>query len=247
MKKTLTRILVIITVIGLALTACDDGRKPSSGGGGTGCTHTWGNDVVTPPTCETAGYTTQTCSVCSETQKINPTAATGHTWQWLITTFPTDTDDGEETRTCSLCDEFEKKPLTFATFKTYFYGTWESPNNRIREITETKFIYDAPDFYNMYFEIDYLPVTVIENTNNATKDDFPIGLMFKGTISNLSSTWTSSETAIVITNHETGSNVSLMSDGGTLAQILYLNVDKGSISNNGNVGNNIFTKQEGGQ
>ena len=61
-----------------------------------GHTHTWGSDVITAATCVAAGYTTQTCSDCSATQKINPTAALGHNWNW--TTYNSSTGNVSCTR-----------------------------------------------------------------------------------------------------------------------------------------------------
>jgi len=42
-------------------------------------THTYGDGVVTAPTCTEAGYTTYTCSVCGYKNKTDEVAATGHT------------------------------------------------------------------------------------------------------------------------------------------------------------------------
>ena len=41
--------------------------------------HTYGEGVVTAPTCTEAGYTTYTCSVCGYKNKTDEVAATGHT------------------------------------------------------------------------------------------------------------------------------------------------------------------------
>ena len=46
--------------------------------------HNWGNAVVTPPTCTTGGFTTETCSHCGDTHQINPTPATGHTFNQQV-------------------------------------------------------------------------------------------------------------------------------------------------------------------
>jgi len=102
MKKTMlwSKVVIslaIVTVFAFVFTTCKDDVEDLK------CPpHTWGNDVVTAPTCAD-GYTTQTCSVCSETQQINPTAGTGqHTWGGDVVISPT-CADGYTTQTCSIC------------------------------------------------------------------------------------------------------------------------------------------------
>jgi len=57
--------------------------------------------VVTPPTCEDAGYTTCTCSICGKSYVDHEVAALGHSYNdGEITTAPTCTENGVKTFTC---------------------------------------------------------------------------------------------------------------------------------------------------
>ena len=67
--------------------------------GATICTHTY-DKVVTAPTCESAGYTTYTCSACGDTYTDDATEALGHNYVETVTTEATCTTDGEKTYTC---------------------------------------------------------------------------------------------------------------------------------------------------
>jgi hypothetical protein len=109
-KIILVKIFAILAIIGLIFTACDNGNGDKCANG-----HTWSGDVDTPPTCETAGYTTQTCLECEETQQINSTQATGHTWSNHVVTPPTCGVDGFTTQTCSECDDTRQINPTSAT------------------------------------------------------------------------------------------------------------------------------------
>ena len=69
-------------------------------------------DEVTAPTCTEAGYTTHTCTVCSEHYDDTEVAALGHDFgEWIVTKEPTCTSKGEETRYCSRCDEYETREV----------------------------------------------------------------------------------------------------------------------------------------
>ncbi len=58
--------------------------------------------VVTPPTCTEKGYTTYTCSRCTDSYVDDYVDALGHTWNsGEITTEPTCTDKGVKTYTCT--------------------------------------------------------------------------------------------------------------------------------------------------
>ena len=60
-------------------------------------------DVVTPPTCTEAGYTTHTCS-CGDTHKDSYVAALGHKWDaGKVVKEPTATENGEKLYTCTVC------------------------------------------------------------------------------------------------------------------------------------------------
>ena len=60
--------------------------------------------IVTPATCTTAGYTTHTCSTCSETYTVDGVPATGHTYTSAITTPATCSATGVKIYTCSGCN-----------------------------------------------------------------------------------------------------------------------------------------------
>ena len=62
------------------------------------------NAVVTAPTCTEAGYTTHTCSRCSDSYVDTYTDALGHSWNsGVVTTAPTCTAKGVKTYTCTVC------------------------------------------------------------------------------------------------------------------------------------------------
>ena len=58
---------------------------------------------VTAPTCTEQGYTTHTCSRCSDSYKDTYTNATGHSYTSKVTTAATCTNAGVKTYTCSKC------------------------------------------------------------------------------------------------------------------------------------------------
>ena len=56
---------------------------------------------VTSPSCESAGYTTYTCSVCGYSYKGDPVSALGHDYsEWKTVRSATCEEDGEECRFC---------------------------------------------------------------------------------------------------------------------------------------------------
>ena len=58
--------------------------------------------VITAPTCTEQGYTTQTCSVCGDTQQVNMVPAKGHSWSaWVTTVKATCTKTGTRVRFCN--------------------------------------------------------------------------------------------------------------------------------------------------
>ena len=64
------------------------------------------NAVVTDPDCENAGYTTYTCSACSDSYISNETAALGHTEKTVTGKAPTCTENGlTDGKICSTCGE----------------------------------------------------------------------------------------------------------------------------------------------
>ena len=96
-------------------------------GGGTWTTHTptvhehTYTENVTAPTCETAGYTTYTCS-CGDTYKGNDVAALGHDYstEWTVDVPATCTEAGSKSHHCSRCDS--KSDVTEITAIGHRYG-----------------------------------------------------------------------------------------------------------------------------
>ncbi|MBO5439377.1 MAG: hypothetical protein J6A53_01820 [Clostridia bacterium] len=72
------------------------------------------SSVVTEPTCEAAGYTTYTCSVCSDTYVADEVAATGHNYAESARVESTCTTAGSVTYTCSACGDSYKEALELA-------------------------------------------------------------------------------------------------------------------------------------
>ena len=69
--------------------------------------HVW-NSVVTPPTCELEGYTTDTCTVCDIVRISDVQPATGHSWVDGKTVAPTCKEDGYTLQTCTACKAQQK-------------------------------------------------------------------------------------------------------------------------------------------
>ena len=62
--------------------------------------------VVTEPTCTEMGYTTYTCSRCSDTYKGDYTDAAGHKpGDWIIDQEPTTDSEGSKHKECEVCGE----------------------------------------------------------------------------------------------------------------------------------------------
>jgi len=59
--------------------------------------------TVTAPTCDAQGYTTYTCSRCSDSYKDSYTNASGHSYTYKATKNPTTSATGTLTGTCSRC------------------------------------------------------------------------------------------------------------------------------------------------
>ena len=71
------------------------------------CEHTYDDGVVTAPTCTEDGYTTQTCSLCGSTTKVEIVPALGHSYAETSRTDATCTEAGSITNTCSVCGSTE--------------------------------------------------------------------------------------------------------------------------------------------
>ncbi|MDD6644322.1 MAG: hypothetical protein PUF80_08890, partial [Firmicutes bacterium] len=74
--------------------------------GGTSCEHNWVAGTAVAPTCEAAGYTPYTCSLCDATKKEAGDPALGHDWvaDAANSEDPTCTAAGVNAFACSRCD-----------------------------------------------------------------------------------------------------------------------------------------------
>lgn len=89
------------------------------------CEHSY-TSVVTAPTCTDKGYTTYTCSKCSDSYKDTYTNALGHTWDnGVVTEAPTCTKNGVNTYTCETCKN-QKTETIKATGHDYEDGIYGS-------------------------------------------------------------------------------------------------------------------------
>ena len=70
-------------------------------------------EEVTEPTCTEMGYTTYTCSRCSDTYKGDYTDAAGHKpGDWIIDQEPTTDSEGSRHKECEVCGEkLEEEPI----------------------------------------------------------------------------------------------------------------------------------------
>ena len=60
--------------------------------------------IVTAPTCDSEGYITYTCSVCSDSYVADNVSALGHSYNSVVTD-PTCENDGYTTFTCTICKD----------------------------------------------------------------------------------------------------------------------------------------------
>jgi len=68
--------------------------------------HSFGEGVVTEPTCGGVGYTSYTCENCGEVKTDNEVPALQHTYgEWTETLAPTCTEAGLKEKVCSVCHD----------------------------------------------------------------------------------------------------------------------------------------------
>lgn len=93
------------------------------------CEHSWGEGVVTDPTCTEDGYTTYTCSACGQTKIDNVVTANGeHSYDdGVVTKAPTCGEDGEMTYTCSACGESYTEAIDATGEHSWTDATMEAP------------------------------------------------------------------------------------------------------------------------
>lgn len=100
--------------------------EPFTYGNPGGCSHSY-SAAVTPPTCESSGYTTYTCSKCGDSYTGNTVSALGHDYCVLLVTAPTCTSQGFTTYVCSNCDI--RYTDDYVDPIGHQYGDWYRPGN----------------------------------------------------------------------------------------------------------------------
>ena len=111
---------------GVKCSACGEILTAQTEIAATGHSYT---SVVTAPTCDTDGYTTYTCTVCTHSYTADVTAKTGHSYTSVVTA-PTCTAKGYITYTCTTCS-------TTLSEKTEIAPTGHSYNSTVTAPTCT--------------------------------------------------------------------------------------------------------------
>lgn len=146
--------------------------------------HTYGSLMIRPVTCEVAGYTYHSCTVCGHTEKVEDFEATGHTfgdWEkhdaaqhrricacgkveyedhaWdegKIITAATHLTEGEIDHTCTVCGALKREVIPKTTKHTF--GAWEKYNEsqyrRTCECGEVEYDYHAWDTKLFFPDVD---------------------------------------------------------------------------------------------
>ena len=83
--------------------------------------------VITPPTCNGDGYTTNSCSSCGDTYVSDVVASAGHSFSSVVTN-PTCNNSGYTTHICSACDFSYISDETSALGHDYEVTTSTSPS-----------------------------------------------------------------------------------------------------------------------
>ena len=90
-------------------------------------THSY-TSVVTAPTCTTGGYTTYTCSGCSDSYIAEETAALGHSWNSGVVAIPaTEETEGVKTFTCIRCGNTRTEAIPKLTHVHYYTSVVRAP------------------------------------------------------------------------------------------------------------------------
>lgn len=89
--------------------------------------HSYGEGVVTAPTCTEKGYITYTCTVCGETKTEDGEAATGHSYGEGNVIKPTCTEKGATEYTCAVCGNKKYEDVTDELGHTYDTGKVTAP------------------------------------------------------------------------------------------------------------------------
>ncbi len=89
--------------------------------------HSYGEGVVTAPTCTEKGYVTYTCTVCGATKTEDGEAATGHSYGEGVVIKPTCTEKGATEYTCTECGNKKYEDVTDELGHTYDTGKVTAP------------------------------------------------------------------------------------------------------------------------
>lgn len=115
-KKIKIALLLVlaVAVCAVAMTSCDISGQISDLTGAVACTHDFeGSLVSSPATCDSIGYTTETCSKCGYT-KFAMTPALGHSYdEGRIVMEATQHEKGVKLFTCSTCEGTKTELLDF--------------------------------------------------------------------------------------------------------------------------------------
>ena len=98
--------------------------------------HSYGEGVVTAPTCTEKGYITYSCTVCGETKTEDGEAATSHSYGEGVVTAPTCTEKGYVTYTCTVCGATKTEDGEAATGHSYGEGNVIKPTCTEKGATE---------------------------------------------------------------------------------------------------------------
>ncbi|MBQ6816701.1 MAG: hypothetical protein IJP26_05695 [Clostridia bacterium] len=100
--------------------------------------HAWTIKTI-QPTCEEDGYILNTCS-CGETEKTNPTKATGHSYgEWEIKKEPSLASEGVKERQCISCQKIDKMVI-----EKLVYQPNEIQSEMLRLVNEERANHNLP-------------------------------------------------------------------------------------------------------
>ena len=110
------------------------------------CEHTYGESVVYKPSCETDGYTSETCTKCGYENKHSIVEALGHSFGAPVVVAPTCTEKGYTTETCATCQKVNTYDYVSATGHNYDKTEVVAPTCTIKGYT----VYTCANCGNRY-------------------------------------------------------------------------------------------------
>ena len=114
--------------------------------------------TVTAPTCDSAGYTTYTCTVCSYSYDADSIDATGHKYTTVVISA-TCTEDGYTAYTCTVCSDYYEGNQAAALGHTWRDATTEAPKTCIVcLVTEGEKLPSASIGYGETLYVSYINV-----------------------------------------------------------------------------------------